>query len=226
MVQGGVAVTESTHVCRACGEAAEPHGPCSRCHEGGGRPDYFVVMGLPRRLAIDPVSLEATYHRMSREVHPDFHHQKPLVEREELLRRSALVNTAYRTLRDFHTRVAYLVELEGGDTLKPQAPPELLEDVLEAQDLLERYCEATPPERDRLAEEIRREAERFRERLTDLESNLRQRADEWDRVAESNSDDARGRSLRALHDLLSRRVYVINLIRDLEMGAPAGVSHA
>lgn len=219
-------MTESTHVCRACGEAAEPHGPCSRCHEGGGRPDYFVVMGLSRRLAVDPVALEATYHRLSREVHPDFHHSKPPAEREELLRRSALVNTAYRTLRDFHARVAYLLELEGGDTLKPQAPPELLEDVLEAQDLLERCREAPPPERERLAEEIRREADRFRERLIHLESNLRQRAEEWDGVAESMDDDARGRSRRALHDLLAQRVYLINLIRDLETGAPAGVSHA
>lgn len=225
MVQEGV-VTESTHVCRACGEAAEPQGPCSRCHEGGGRSDYFAVMGLSRRLAVDPAALEATYHRLSREVHPDFHHAKPPAERADLLRRSALVNTAYRTLRDFHERVVYLLELEGGDALKPQAPPELLEDVIEAQDLLERSREAPPSAQATLAEEIRREADRFRDRLTGLEADLRRRAEEWDTAAGSGDEDFRGRVRRALHDLLAQRVYLTNLIRDLEAGTPAGMSHA
>src|SRR3990167_616448 len=114
-------------------------------HDGARRErDLFAVMGLPRRLDLDPKVLEPIYHRLSREVHPDFHHANPPEERAELLGRSALVNTAYRTLRDFHARVAYLVELEGGGALKPKAPPELLEDVIEVQDLLG-ACRDSPP---------------------------------------------------------------------------------
>lgn len=181
--------------------------------------DLFAVMGLSRCLDVDLHALEATYHRLSREVHPDFHHQKPADERERWLAQSALVNKAYRTLRDFHSRVAYLVELEGGGTLKPQAPPELLSEVLETQELLDE-CRAAGRVGgdDPLAVRLRHETERFRERLERLESDLRARAQEWDLAAKTNGAgaDDRRRLVAALQDLLAQRVYLRNLIEDIE----------
>lgn len=189
-------------------------------HDGARRePDLFAVMGLPRRLDLDPKVLEPIYHRLSREVHPDFHHHKPPDERAELLGQSALVNKAYRTLRDFNARVTYLVELEGGGALKPKAPPELLEDVIEVHDLLERCRESRDvAERRPLLDQLRQEGERLRGQLARLESDLKHRARDWDAAPESDGARAadRPKILRALQDLLAQRIYLINLLRDLE----------
>jgi molecular chaperone HscB len=179
------------------------------------QPDYFALFGLPRRLAVDPTALEATYHRLSREVHPDFHLTKPAAERERLLARSALVNQAYRTLKDFHARVEYLVELEGGGAVKAKAPPELLEDVLDVQELLEecraqgRLAGDSP-----LAARVKTEGERLRRTLAALDGELVARADAWD--AAGAGSPSSGGTLARLQDLLSERVYVVNLIRDID----------
>lgn len=188
--------------------------------------DFFAVMGIPRRLIVDPRALESTYHRLSREVHPDFHHHKPDDERERLLAQSALVNTAYRTLRDFHERVAYVVELEGGETLKPKAPPELLADVLDTQELLEERQAAGHVADDHpLAMRVAREATRFRDRLAQLEQDLQTRAREWDAVVSANGAGAESRrsALGALQDLLAQRIYLTNLLRDIQ-AAQAGAA--
>jgi molecular chaperone HscB len=218
-------MSDSTHrgVCRYCGAPAESNGLCGRCRAGE-RSDFFSVMGLPRRLDIDLQALESIYHRLSRDVHPDFHYHKPADEREEWLKRSASVNQAYRTLRDFHARVAYLVELEGGGAVKPQAPPELLEDVIEVQDLLEESRRGGAEGR-ALADRLQAERERLLDQLARLESDLKRRAQEWDGLlgAETERSPSQRQILRALQDLLSQRVYLLNLIRDLE-AVPSSVA--
>ncbi len=179
------------------------------------QPDYFAVFGLSRRLIIDTTALEATYHRLSREVHPDFHLTKPAEERERLLARSALVNQAYRTLKDFHSRVEYLVELEGGGAVKAKAPPELLEDVLDVQELLEE-CRAqgrlgadSP-----LASRLKAEGERLKQALTAVDAEMVDCANAWDAAVAGNG--AGSATLARLQDLVSQRVYVVNLIRDID----------
>ncbi|MBI3607864.1 MAG: hypothetical protein HY207_07850 [Nitrospirae bacterium] len=219
-------MSDSMHrgACRYCGAPVESSGLCGRCQTAE-RSDFFAVMGLPRRLDIDLQALEAIYHRLSRDVHPDFHHHKPADEREAWLKRSTSVNKAYRTLRDFHGRVAYLVELEGGGALKPQAPPELLEDVIEVQDLLEECRRGEETERRALADRLQHERERLLDQLARLESDLKRGAREWDASlgAETERSPSQRQILRALQDLLGQRVYLLNLIRDLE-GVPSSVA--
>jgi molecular chaperone HscB len=183
------------------------------------QPDYFAVFGLLRRLMIDASALEATYHRLSREVHPDFHLTKPAEERERLLARSALVNQAYRTLKDFHSRVEYLVELEGGGAVKPKVPPALLEDVLEVQELLDecrargRLTADSP-----LANRLKAEGDRLQQALTAVDADMVDCANVWDAAGTGNGEDgvARSTTLARLQQLLSQRVYVVNLIRDID----------
>jgi molecular chaperone HscB len=168
---------------------------------------------------IDTTALEATYHRLSREVHPDFHLTKPAAEREQLLARSALVNQAYRTLKDFHSRVEYLVELEGGGAVKPKAPPELLEDVLEVQELLEecraqgRLTADSP-----LAGRLKAEGERLKQTLTAVDTDMIDCANAWDHAVAANGagSASRAETLARLQGLGSQRVYVVNLLRDID----------
>ena len=75
--------------------------------------DYFEVFGLPRALAIDPSALEKTFHDLSRKYHPDYFTTAPETERVQAVRMTALINDAYRTLRNPVTRVEYLLALEG-----------------------------------------------------------------------------------------------------------------
>src|SRR5437773_1552130 len=104
--------------------------------------DHFEVFGLPRRLAIDTAELQRRFYELSRRYHPDFHQAAPPEEQARALEASARLNAAYRALRDPIARVEYLVRLEEGRdtkegaTVKPKAPPELLEEMFEIQEAL------------------------------------------------------------------------------------------
>src|SRR5512145_282163 len=105
--------------------------------------DHFEVFGLPRRLGIDADELQRKFYELSRRSHPDFHQDAPPERRAEILATSAQLNAAYRALRDPIARIEYLVRLEEGRdtkegaTVKPKAPPELLEEMFEIQEALQ-----------------------------------------------------------------------------------------
>jgi molecular chaperone HscB len=104
--------------------------------------DYFEVFGLPRKLGIDTAALQRRFYELAREHHPDFHQSATPEQLARAEEASALVNAAYRALRDPLTRAEYLVRLEEGrDTKegaagKPKAPPELLAEMFEIQEAL------------------------------------------------------------------------------------------
>src|SRR5947209_12853558 len=93
-------------------------------------------------LAIDGTELQRRFYALAREHHPDFHQAAPPEERARIEETSALVNAAYRTLRDPIARVDYLVRLEEGRVTKegaterPKAPPALLQEMFEIQEAL------------------------------------------------------------------------------------------
>src|SRR5881397_695353 len=105
--------------------------------------DHFEVFGLPRRLAVDTAELQRKFYELSRRYHPDFHQTAPPEEQVRALEASAGLNAAYRALRDPISRIEYLVRLEEGRetkegaTVKPKAPPELLEEMFEIQEALQ-----------------------------------------------------------------------------------------
>src|SRR5215471_16975135 len=105
--------------------------------------DHFEVFGLPRRLGLDAAELQRKFYELSRRVHPDFHQGAPPERQVEILEASARLNAAYRALRDPLARIEYLVRLEEGRdtregaTVKPKAPPELLEEMFEIQEALQ-----------------------------------------------------------------------------------------
>ncbi len=104
--------------------------------------DYFEVFGLPRKLGIDGGALQRRFYELAREHHPDFHQAATTGQLARAEEASALVNAAYRALRDPIARAEYLVRLEEGrDTtegaaVKPKAPPELLAEMFEIQEAL------------------------------------------------------------------------------------------
>jgi molecular chaperone HscB len=179
--------------------------------------DYFTVFGLPRKLAVDGPALQRRFYELSRRHHPDFHQGADAEGQAETLARSALINRAYRALRDPLARVEYLIALEEGrevregGTDKPPAPRELLQEMLEVQEALEEAKaegmggEATArlrDERGRLEARYRAEAEA-----------IVGRSPEWDRLVDEGGD--RAPLLEWFKQRLATRAYLRTVIDDL-----------
>ncbi len=88
---------------------------------------YFDLMGVP--VAADDATLTRRFHELSRRFHPDRFGTSDAVTQTIALQNAALVNDAYRTLRDPFQRAEYLLRRERGtrpDDTKTQKPPQEL----------------------------------------------------------------------------------------------------
>jgi molecular chaperone HscB len=182
------------------------------------RVDYFEVFGLPRKLGIDPNELQRRFYELSRRVHPDFFQTATPAEQAGSLERSALINRAYRTLRDLVPRVEYLIQLEEGretregDTgIKPKAPMDLLEEMLEVQEALQEAKAGGLDEATR--RRLREEQARLAERRTAEEASLLVLGREWDIMVGGDGD--RKGLLDRMKQALAARAYLNTVINDL-----------
>jgi molecular chaperone HscB len=179
--------------------------------------DYFEVFGLPRKLQIDGEALRHRFYALSRRHHPDFHQLAGETEQVEALAQSALVNQAYRALRDPIPRVEYLIALEEGRgdieaaPTKPVAPRELLMEMLEVQEALEeaRAAGLDDAARDRL----RAERQRLIDRRAATEADIVRRGADWDAAVDQNKD--RASLLAWFKQALATRAYLCTVIDDL-----------
>jgi DnaJ-domain-containing protein 1 len=87
-------------------------------------PDYFEFFGLERKLSLDLDDLQRRFYRLSRELHPDRYTRATPAERARALEASAVLNDAYRTLRDPVLRAEYLL---GTDSMTPELMEEIFE---------------------------------------------------------------------------------------------------
>lgn len=182
------------------------------------RPDYFEVFGLPRKLGIDLDDLQRRFYELSRRVHPDFFQTATPAEQARSLEHSALINRAYRTLRDLVPRVEYLIQLEegretreGATGIKPKAPTDLLEEVLEVQEALQEAKAGGLDEATRWR--LREERARLTERRSAEEASLLALAREWDAMVDGNGD--RRKLLDRMKEVLAARAYLNTVINDL-----------
>src|SRR5271154_6571578 len=219
----------AVHFCEACGKV-QPAVPV----------DYFTFFGLPRKLNLDVNALDKDFYDLSRKLHPDVNAKAGSQEQEWSLQQSSLLNDAHRTLKDPIKRTQYLLKLEGveleeqsksateqarssGQVKKQIVPRDLLEEVFELNMQLEelrtqkRIGEDDPA----LIEEIGRQKLELEERhevlLRDLEGlwkiwdGMIQREQNGQPVSEEERKQERGKMV----DLLNRRNYIRNLVRDV-----------
>jgi molecular chaperone HscB len=174
--------------------------------------DYFEVLGLPRLLTIDLAALKSTFHELSRRFHPDYFTTASPAEKTQAVRMTALVNDAYRTMRDPVRRIEYLLSLYG---LKPDAskvPQSLLMEVFEINEQLEevKAGRASVEQIDSLRAQIGSKREQFDIELQ--EASLR-----WDELVQTSAtEDALRKQLARLAEILSESSYIRNLERELE----------
>ena len=179
--------------------------------------DYFTVFGLPRKLVVDGSALQRRFYELSREHHPDFHQGAAAERQAEALAQSAVVNRAYRALRDPLSRVEYLIALEEGRevregaTDKPKAPRELLLEMLEVQEALEEAkAEGMGGE---VRERLREERARLEARYVAEAEAIVGRSAEWDRLVDEGGD--RAALLEWFKQRLAARAYLRTVIDDL-----------
>jgi molecular chaperone HscB len=182
--------------------------------------DYFTVFGLPRKLGVDGEALQRRFYELSRQHHPDFHQGAGAERQAEVLGQSALINRAYRALREPIARVEYLIALEEGRevregaTDKPKAPRELLEEMMDVQEALE---EAKAAQGENLAGEararLREERRRLEERHAAEAAAIVGRSAEWDRLVDEGGD--RRPLLEWFKQRLATRAYLRTVIDDL-----------
>jgi molecular chaperone HscB len=179
--------------------------------------DYFTVFGLPRKLGVDAEALQRRFYELSRQHHPDFHQGADAERQAEVLSQSALINRAYRALREPIARVEYLIALEEGRevregaTDKPKAPRELLEEMMEVQEALEEAkAEGLAGE---AGTRLREERRRLEERYAAEAAAIVARSAAWDRLVDDNGD--RRPLLEWFKQRLATRAYLRTVIDDL-----------
>ena len=197
-----------------------PH--CSKIQPPPGG-DYFSVFGMEPRLNLDLAELEHEFHRLSRKVHPDRFARAGDNERQWSLADTALLNDAYRTLKDPLHRTEYLLKLQGAeigeehsgkDRKDPsRVPADLLEEVFELNMQLEemrmaRKMGETDADLQASLEQAKR---KFDTLQSEVDQDLRNQWQAWDK----GDLAARKKAEKTMVALLDRRRYLSNLVRDV-----------
>ena len=226
---------DATPSCWSCGTMRAVHF-CSSC--GKVQPpvpvNYLTFFGFPRQLNLDPAELEKEFYALSRRLHPDLFAQANAEERAWSLEQSSMLNDAYRTLKDPIKRTEYLLRLEGveleeqskqatekaratGELKKQVVPPGLLEEVFELNLHLEelRNQKEMGENDPALLEEIRDAKISLEEKYDALFDELKIEWNKWDKSVDSGTAEDRRRILDKMLDVLNRRNYVRNLVRDV-----------
>lgn len=188
--------------------------------------DYFTCMRLPRLLDIDQDTLQETFYDLSRTFHPDFYSDKDDQEQVISLGNSALLNTAYRTLKDPIQRAEYLIRLEAGSVkeIRSNPPADLFDEILELQEDLEEFRSLSSDSDAERMEELRQKLKVNREALEkrqgQMESSLKKKFGQWDAIQRRSpqSTDAREEKdavLKGMQEILSDKTYVRNIVNDL-----------
>ncbi len=226
----------AAHFCASCGKV-QPPAPV----------DYFTFFGLPPKLNLNIAALEKDFYELSRKLHPDLNARAGSQEQEWSLEQSSLLNDAYRTLRDPIKRTQYLLKLEGveleeqsksateqaratGELKKQIVPTDLLEEVFELNMQLEelRMNQKMGDDDPNLTKEIARHKVALETKLDALLQELQKHWTDWDSLIDRNHGskahaEERAKITSKMVDVLNRRNYIRNLVRDVNAALESGV---
>ncbi|MEK7406347.1 MAG: Fe-S protein assembly co-chaperone HscB [Acidobacteriota bacterium] len=171
-------------------------------------PDYYWFLGLERKLDLDLEDLERRFYNLSRRLHPDRFARATATEQQAALENTAILNDAYRALRDPVSRAEYFLKAHGlelGEQESRKTPPELLEEVFELNMVLDEFRQGGAAARPQL-EQAHRHLAALRE---EADAQLGRLFNEYDHAPD-------GKLLAAIRGLLNRRRYIRNLEAQVE----------
>lgn len=171
--------------------------------------DYFTFFGLPEKLSLSTTDLQTRFYTLSRQFHPDRFARHSPAEQQFSLDATALLNDAYRVLRDPIQRAEYLLSQKGfeiGEQRSKDVPPELLEEVFELNMLLEEAPEA---------KELEQFRSKFQSMMAETDSELQSLFEKYD-ASSIDLQMSNREVLQSIRGVLNRRRYIQNLVRDVE----------
>ena len=186
--------------------------------------DYFTCLNLSRKLNLDEKALEETFYALSRSFHPDYFATKDDGEKAISLGNAALLNTAYRTLKDPVQRAEYLIRLEAGSAkdIRTSPPADLFDEILELQEDLDEFRSLSAGESDdrrqELLEKLQADRRTLEARKAQMESRLREQFSRWDALPAEGDATVQAQKdavLTGMQEILSNRTYVKNIVNDL-----------
>jgi molecular chaperone HscB len=175
--------------------------------------DYYRFFGLDRRLRLDPEELQKRFYRLSRLLHPDHYTRKTPRERAYSLEATAILNDAYRTLRDPVSRAEYVLNQAGFESREPRGKdvdPDLLEEVFELNMAIEELRGGDSSARPQL--EVARD--KFAAIRDEIDRDLQDHFEEYDATLSRET-------LQRIRSCLDRRRYVQNLVGEVERALAA-----
>lgn len=161
---------------------------------------FFQFFGLEETLTPDADDLQRRFYALSRQLHPDLFTRRQEREREYSLEATAILNDAYRTLRDPIRRAEYVLRNHGfdiGEQRTNNVPAELLEEVFELNEALEEIRGGDESVRPQLEDAKRK----FDAMLAEIDADLEHEFQQFD--------------LEKIRGILNRRRYIQNLVRDV-----------
>jgi molecular chaperone HscB len=198
----------STESCWKCGKSSSESLFCRFCNSlQPPTPDYFAFFNLDRHLNLDLDELQRRYYSLSRMIHPDRFQRGTPREKRFSLDATAILNDAFRKLRDPVARAEYVLKEEGftpAERKSKRVPPELLEEVFEVNMALEKLRGGDLSVRPAVETAL----VKFRRLRDDADTELTALFAEF---------DGGGReALAKIRALLDRRSYIDSLIEEVE----------
>lgn len=170
--------------------------------------DYYEFLGLEQKLRLDPAELQRRFYELSRQWHPDRHAAGPAAQQQQALENTALLNDAFRTLREPVRRAEYVLNRHGlvaGEHRAKDVPQDLLEEVFELNMALDEIRSGDAAARPQL-EKARAG---FAGLLAGIDSDLDRLFGQWD---ETHSSQV----LQQIRGTLNRRKYISNLVQTVD----------
>ena len=131
--------------------------------------NYFEFFGLEPKFQLDTKKLKLLYYDKMREFHPDMQIHASPEKQEETLQMSSINNDAYKTLKEFHSRLKYtLNHFYPGDDAPSKSLPQMF--LMEMMDMNEELMELKMDYNEESASKMRGEIE---SKLSDMEANIR-----------------------------------------------------
>ncbi len=187
---------QQIHFCKSCDSLQPPTN------------NYYDFFGLDHKLNLDLKELERRFYTFSRRLHPDVYFRRGTRERQFALDSTAILNDAYRTLKDPIARANYLLKERGfdiGEQKSNNVPPELLEEVFELNMAVEELRSGDVSARPQL--EVAHD--RFVRLRDAVDRELSGKFEEYDRHGSR-------KSLAEIRGTLNRRNYIRNLVTEVE----------
>jgi len=192
-------------------------------------PNFFAILGLPQRLLLALDHLDLTFRSLIRALHPDRFHRDGHDAVALAQRHTALVNDAYRTLRDFERRVGYAIELGAGQASAERyhPAPSLLAHVFEINEqideLTESLAENWPDGGTAEATQLSLIADQCHVERAQLYARLVAAAADWDAAqvlrehGEPSADQGEAAARSLLRAAIGHMNYLDNLIQRVQV---------